>query len=616
MSLQKHTFFAIALYCLTLQNIQSNSIFTQLSPEVLKHVNVESPSREDQKLIDACQLSHKHGTELAEVNSELMQTIINVGMFSEVLPRIKRTATTFGYLALATQCATMTNDPEKLAHMLQRLQYFDNNPEEVKQLAYLCSQAAQREHVVLNQEAIKFAEKFQNASCLEEKISLAKNTDALARSSMYYWDDNWYLSFLNEQPINLEISKRLALLPVAAICAMPAGCAYGAYYLIRVFPDTSASLLAMSAVYTWIAYLTLDQQKKFFDTVYEQQKQLLDLHKLIKSIQKTAQFIENNASLAKILPEYTELKELFNPESEQTSANLKKLINFIQSSSFVGSPSYILSQQGKILATYHLLMRTQNELIPYMQAFGQIDAHLSTFKLYQEYKNHPNAHFCLVNFVDNDTPQVNAQEFWHPVIGADSVVTNNLALGKTYNRANLIITGPNAGGKTTSLMSLIINIIMAQSFGIAPSSALTITPFAKIHSYLDITTNLIEGESLFKAEINRAKALKESVNSCQPGQKAFTIIDEIFSGTAPDVASKVGFKFADQIGKVDHSMTIITTHFPRLTDLEEETNNYQNYKVADAHIAEDGTITYPFKLIPGKSTQNIAEHMLEHEDII
>jgi DNA mismatch repair protein MutS len=184
------------------------------------------------------------------------------------------------------------------------------------------------------------------------------------------------------------------------------------------------------------------------------------------------------------------------------------------------------------------------------------------------------------------------------------------------NAANLIITGPNAGGKTTSLMSLIINVIFAQSFGIAPSAALRLTSFAKIHSYLDITTNLQEGLSLFAAEVDRAKKLKVSILACTPEQKTFTIIDEIFSGTDPKVASEVGFNFAQQLGNMQHSMTIITTHFPALTELAEKTDRYVNYKVADATIHADGSITYPFKLVPGISSQNIASQMLHNQGII
>ena len=220
----------------------------------------------------------------------------------------------------------------------------------------------------------------------------------------------------------------------------------------------------------------------------------------------------------------------------------------------------------------------------------------------------------MPEFVNNATPVLNITDYWHPLIDPNVVITNSLSMGN--NIKNLMITGPNAGGKTTSLMSLIINIIFAQSFGIAPSAKLVMTPFAKIHSYLDITTNLQEGLSLFAAEVDRAKKLKNSILSCTENQKTFTIIDEIFSGTNPDVASNVGFKFATQLGDITHSMTIITTHFPALTKVGQDTGTFTNYKVADATIMPDGKIVYPFKLVPGISSQNVAQHMLEQQDII
>ncbi len=378
---------------------------------------------------------------------------------------------------------------------------------------------------------------------------------------------------------------------------------------------TYLGIAGMSAIYPTLLYIRYKSTKELFDLVYEKQCDLVQVSHLIRSMQRTNNVILKNRTLSSLLPESLLLEKLFDTSNSKISTDLNNLIQTVLSSSFADE-AYYLSQQGKILATHHLLMRVKHELIPYLQAFGQIDAALSIYKLYVEFQNHPTARICIPEFIQQEKPQINIQDFWHPLINPDIVITNSFALGTTNQDTNLIITGPNAGGKTTSLLSLIINIIMAQSFGIAPSAHLSLTPFTKIHSYLDITTNLIEGESLFKAEVNRAKKLKESILSCSSNEKAFTIIDEIFSGTNPDVASSVGYIFADQLGQIDHSMTIITTHFPRLTDLESQTSHYTNYKVADATIAQDGTVSYPFKLEKGKSSQNIAQHMLEHEGII
>ncbi len=368
--------------------------------------------------------------------------------------------------------------------------------------------------------------------------------------------------------------------------------------------------------YGYVTYQQCKYTKEVLDLIYERQQELISVAHLVKSMKLIHKAIQSDATLQHLMSsEAAKLTELFDPNNKNTSSDLKALIKALSSTSFQGDDSYWLSQQGKILATHHLLVRIKDQLVPYLETFGQIDAYLAVAKLYEEFKHHPNVTFCLPGFIHAETPHLDAQAYWHPLIDANKVVTNSLAMNQN-DAANLIITGPNAGGKTTSLMSLIINVIFAQSFGIAPSASLTLTPFAKIHSYLDITTNLQEGLSLFAAEVDRAKKLKTSIMSCKPGQKTFTIIDEIFSGTDPKVASEVGFNFAQQLGDMKHSMTIITTHFPALTGLEETTHRYVNFKVADATIHEDGSITYPFKLVPGISSQNIAAQMLSNQGII
>jgi hypothetical protein len=356
--------------------------------------------------------------------------------------------------------------------------------------------------------------------------------------------------------------------------------------------------------------------KNLLDLIYEKQQDLIALGYALHTMQTLQTTLHKDARLKDLMSkQHTKLTELFDCYNPNTSKDLKSLVNTLMSWSFQGSESYLFSQQGKILATHHLFVRIKDQLVPYFEALGQVDAYLAIAKIYTEFEHHPRVRFCLPEFVNTNRPVLHAHAYWHPYIDPNKVVTNDVFMDQNY-AANMIITGPNAGGKTTSLMSLIINIIFAQAFGIAPSSRLILTAFSKVHSYLDITTNLQEGLSLFAAEVDRAKKLKDSIASCSLLQKTFTIIDEIFSGTDPKVAADVGFTFASQLAAFLNSMTIITTHFKELTGLEEKTGKYTNFKVADATINPDGSITYPFKLVPGISNQNIATQMLANQGLI
>ncbi len=372
----------------------------------------------------------------------------------------------------------------------------------------------------------------------------------------------------------------------------------------------------IAGLYPWIAYNRIKSTKNLMDIVYEKNQEIAKIAQLIQTLQTLRTTIKKNETLHNLLKsEQKHLKNLLNPDTTSISTDLKYLIHNLKYWPNEQKTSYCFSNIGKILAIHHLLMRTKSELVPYLETFGQIDAYLSIAKLYQECKQNTHAQYCIPTFIQNKTPILHAQEYWHPLVPCNQVITNSIQMNFPQT-SNIIITGPNAGGKTTSLMSLVLNIIFAQSLGIAPSQSLTLTPFTKVHSCLDTTTNLQEGLSLFEAQADRAKKLKISITACLPEQKSFTIIDEIFSGTDPKIAAEAGTKFAIQLAEFTNSMTIITTHFSELTNLESSTGRFTNFKVADAVIANNGTIHYPYKLIPGISSQNIAMQMLINQGIL
>ena len=626
-------------------SVTKKGMYQQITSEILlKRVNVEQPSESEQKLINACRAASEFGTDYPEVPSETLKGVCSVDI-TRILSEYARTQTTFGYIGLAKRCAQMTDNVEVLQKRQSLIKHFDKNTEIVSRLEAAFKGSVKAEEALvrlfkhMDDKEKDAQEKLHNKvyfsstgfkNCNESKAALEatfrlKSTLPLL-PMLSILTTPTAMNFINAHTANEQSGKTTPIFSTIlqslgkSIKELPQTPFRSAEFIEMAYGFSKKTSMVLASLLIALeaknVYTAGKEIKDCLDLIYKHQKDLIEIEQLIKSMEVVVNLIDNDPVLKNTLSaEHNKLAELFDPNSAATSSDLKRLINELNSSSFQGEGSYLLSKYGKILATHHLLNRIKGELIPYLEAFGDIDANLAIFKLYNEFKNHPRVKFCLPEFVNSNKPVLVAKEFWHPLISTDFVVTNDLAMGQN-GAANLIITGPNAGGKTTSLMSLVINIIFAQSFGIAPSTSLKITPFAKIHSYLDITTNLSEGLSLFAAEVDRSKKLKQSILSCTPGQKTFTIIDELFSGTAPDVASNVGFQFASQLGDMTYSMSIITTHFPRLTALEKETKNFANYKVADAVIGSNGSITYPFKLVKGASTQNIAQQMLKNEGLI
>jgi len=600
------------------------NVYHQVLPLLTKKINAAEPTDAQKSLLNASAAFLEHGTNHSMINSEIIQAIASVDFFTDILPQYIQPNTASGTIQAALLAAQMSDDVNILNHRQSIIKSLLENTETLEQLSQSLNKAKTGEDSLLS-----------SFSFNETQLELINGMKVSAQEKLYFTSDIFKL--LNNKYI-LDLFKRiktsnLIMLPTvfylllqikfqdgASFTDMLKGCNSENFNRlveqIKEHPKEFAGLFGGIGAFFVLNYVLVKPDiKQDFDLIYDQQKQLINVAKLIHEIKQINDIIDTNESLRSLFSkEHKKLNSLFNSSSKETSDNLKYVISELQSSSFKGDPSYYLSLQGKILATHYYLQECKAELIPFLEAFGTIDAYVSTAKLYQKFENHPHVKFCLPEFVDNTTPVLDITNYWHPLIDPNVVVTNSLHMGNDIK--NLMITGPNAGGKTTSLMSLIINIIFAQSFGIAPSEKIVMTPFAKIHSYLDITTNLQEGLSLFAAEVDRAKKLKNSILSCTENQKTFTIIDEIFSGTAPDVAADVGSKFATQLGDMKHSMTIITTHFKELTKVGQDTGTFTNYKVADATIMPDGKIVYPFKLVPGISSQNIAQHMLEQQNII
>jgi DNA mismatch repair protein MutS len=294
-----------------------------------------------------------------------------------------------------------------------------------------------------------------------------------------------------------------------------------------------------------------------------------------------------------------------------TNSDVKSLLEKLQADTFKGDPSFF-SNKGRVLATFQKMLRLKDKFIGALKAVGELDAYMSIAKLYMQHEDNKNAKYCFAQIVDSDEPVIQIQNFWHPFINPDKVVTNNIELGRGADAHNVILTGPNAAGKSTFLKSLTIALILAQCFGITPASVMKFTPFVKINTYLNISDE--EGkESLYQAEMRRAQSLLNSIKNLKKGEFSFVIMDEIFTGTNPKEGKAGAYGVAKAIAKYSSCICVVATHYKKLTALEADTNGYyKNYKVY-VNIKGDGTVDCPYKVIPGISDQRIALLLLEQQ---
>ncbi len=129
---------------------------------------------------------------------------------------------------------------------------------------------------------------------------------------------------------------------------------------------------------------------------------------------------------------------------------------------------------------------------------------------------------------------------------------------------------------------------------------------------MNIADDTAGGNSRFKAEVLRAQKLLTDIKNLSKGKFAFSVMDEMFSGTSPKEGEAASYAVAQKIGSLSNSILVLATHFQKLTELQDTNGTFKNYQVRVVRY-NDGTFGYPFKLEEGKADQNVAIEILQRE---
>jgi len=174
-------------------------------------------------------------------------------------------------------------------------------------------------------------------------------------------------------------------------------------------------------------------------------------------------------------------------------------------------------------------------------------------------------------------------------------IKNDISLKK-----NIIITGPNASGKTTILKSVLINIILTQQFGCGFYKKATIDMYSHIHSYLNIP-DTSGRDSLFQAESRRCKDILDIIKQNQKKGRHICIFDELFSGTNPDEAVGSATAFMDYLMKYKNVDCLLTTHFIQVCKNLEKNSSIVNCCMDTFKEGDNGKHVNTYVLKPGIS---------------
>lgn len=288
---------------------------------------------------------------------------------------------------------------------------------------------------------------------------------------------------------------------------------------------------------------------------------------------------------------------LQNTFSAQIQKDTSGVLNGVKANRYTHKKSYLFAVPLVHTFLYNLYEQ-EHQLAPLFASIAEMDAYNAIATKILESQAHHNK-FCFATFIDAEKPGIETIGFWNVLV--KKPVVNSIA-----ESHNIILTGPNAGGKTTSIRALLQNIILAQTYGVAAAEQFACTPFEVIHSYLNISDDLINGLSLFASEVKRAQGIVETIKNLQPGEKYFCALDELFTGTVAEDGETCAYQFVKRIVQCDHAFFIYATHFSKLTTLEANAIGCINYKVDAPHKDDRGKLVYPYTLSRGINDARVA----------
>jgi len=242
-----------------------------------------------------------------------------------------------------------------------------------------------------------------------------------------------------------------------------------------------------------------------------------------------------------------------------------------------------------------MLIEHKEKFIPVLALVGELDALCAATQIYKNNQDSLATPHCFVTFVSGDTPIISLENFWHPLMTSQSIITNSMNLGDS-DVHNMIITGPNGSGKSVFMKSVALNLVLAQSFGIAAASSAKLSVFDKFHIYLNIQENLELSLSTFMAEKKKMNEICKHVAQQPAGKKSFTLIDEGLKGTVEQSGGPHIYNAGRAMSNNPGNICLLATHFKKPTDLEQDTlGNFANYRLGLLEPHE-GEFVRTFKL--------------------
>ncbi len=236
-----------------------------------------------------------------------------------------------------------------------------------------------------------------------------------------------------------------------------------------------------------------------------------------------------------------------------------------------------------------LLKSKQEAIRAVYKAVGQIEVALAlnNFKLAKN----------ICEATEMKSRGVEAVGLRHPLI--DECVPNPVC----WEQATLV-TGSNASGKSTYVKAIAINLILAQTVGIAMADTFNYFP-GLVMTAMAVEDDVLAGDSYFIAEL---KSLHRVISQVEDGVMVYGFIDEILKGT--NTIERIASSASVMVWlSRSQALVLVATHDIELTEILHDTCANIHFRET---ISDEQGMMFDFKVRSGASTTSNAILLLDH----
>jgi len=208
---------------------------------------------------------------------------------------------------------------------------------------------------------------------------------------------------------------------------------------------------------------------------------------------------------------------------------------------------------------YHLLKELSKSVLEVAPMIERNNAVIAQLDHISSRATYGNTHQCVVGkLVQERVIEIHGAR--HPLIASSNVVENDFNLNE--EQRIIIISGPNAGGKTVALKTLGLMVMMNQMAIPVPTKSPAIFGFfPRIYADIGDNQSLLDNLSTFAAHISNLSTITHFVTS-----KDLVLLDELGTGTSPLEGEALALSTTRYL-LTKKCLAVISSHFEKMKEL-------------------------------------------------